>query len=279
MQIIFCLKEENQKKINSHRWFFNAFGQILQPNICVLLDVGTRPGPRSIYHLWNTFVIDSNVGGACGEIVVFKGKYGKKLLNHLGSFASAPPSVYLFYYYLRISGRAKLRIQDVQHPGQISVRQRQPRYRCTLTFPAALGNLCLGISLCFPERSVRTGILRCRTTNMERARYRSISSARHRCVYHLDFVPLPSHPNTMHAARCRCGCLHCKHVPRRGPREYLSLASDFFPILACFAPFSDLVLGAGIKARRVVGPPLCQVGLRRYGYSGSGADPVLNSSS
>ena len=96
VQIIFCLKEKNQKKINSHRWFFNAFGQILQPKICVLLDVGTRPGPGSIYHLWKTFDINSNVGGACGEIVVFSGKRGKKLLNPLGSFASAQPSVYLF---------------------------------------------------------------------------------------------------------------------------------------------------------------------------------------
>jgi chitin synthase len=25
-QVIFCLKEHNQKKLNSHRWFFNAFG-------------------------------------------------------------------------------------------------------------------------------------------------------------------------------------------------------------------------------------------------------------
>ncbi len=29
-QIIFCMKEKNQKKINSHRWFFNAFGPLLQ---------------------------------------------------------------------------------------------------------------------------------------------------------------------------------------------------------------------------------------------------------
>ncbi|KAI0250489.1 glycosyltransferase family 2 protein [Lactifluus subvellereus] len=83
VQIIFCLKEKNQKKINSHRWFFNAFGPILQPNVCVLLDVGTMPGPSSIYHLWKAFDINSNVGGACGEIVALKGKYGEKLLNPL----------------------------------------------------------------------------------------------------------------------------------------------------------------------------------------------------
>ena len=51
-QVIFCMKEKNQKKINSHRWFFSAFGPVLQPNVCVLLDVGTMPGPTSIYHLW-----------------------------------------------------------------------------------------------------------------------------------------------------------------------------------------------------------------------------------
>ncbi|KAH7927646.1 glycosyltransferase family 2 protein [Leucogyrophana mollusca] len=83
VQIIFCLKEKNQKKINSHRWFFNAFGPILLPNVCVLLDVGTMPGPRSIYHLWKAFDLNSNVGGACGEIVALKGKYGQYLVNPL----------------------------------------------------------------------------------------------------------------------------------------------------------------------------------------------------
>ncbi|THH18657.1 hypothetical protein EW146_g2370 [Bondarzewia mesenterica] len=72
VQIIFCLKEKNQKKINSHRWFFNAFGPILQPNVC-----GTSPGPTSIYHLWKAFDINSNVGGACGEIVALKGRWGE----------------------------------------------------------------------------------------------------------------------------------------------------------------------------------------------------------
>ncbi|CAG8802882.1 7240_t:CDS:2, partial [Racocetra persica] len=38
IQVLFCLKEKNAKKINSHRWFFNAFGPILEPNICVLID-------------------------------------------------------------------------------------------------------------------------------------------------------------------------------------------------------------------------------------------------
>ncbi|KAG8749705.1 hypothetical protein FRC12_013269 [Ceratobasidium sp. 428] len=77
------MKEKNKKKINSHRWFFNAFGPLLQPNVCILLDVGTRPGSKSIYHLWKTFDINSNVGGACGEIAAYKGKRWKALWNPL----------------------------------------------------------------------------------------------------------------------------------------------------------------------------------------------------
>ncbi|CAI7572349.1 unnamed protein product [Penicillium manginii] len=82
-QVIFCLKEQNQKKLNSHRWFFNAFGRALQPNICVLLDVGTKPEPSAVYHLWKAFDQDSNVAGAAGEIKAGKGKGMLGLLNPL----------------------------------------------------------------------------------------------------------------------------------------------------------------------------------------------------
>ncbi|ORY59657.1 glycosyltransferase family 2 protein [Pseudomassariella vexata] len=82
-QMIFCLKEKNQKKLNSHRWFFNAFGKALNPNVCILLDVGTKPGTNSLYHLWKAFDTDSNVAGACGEIKAMKGKWGLSLLNPL----------------------------------------------------------------------------------------------------------------------------------------------------------------------------------------------------
>ncbi len=82
-QIIFCLKEKNQKKLNSHRWFFNAFGKALTPNVCILLDVGTKPGPKALYHLWKAFDTDSSVAGACGEIVAGKGKGWLGLLNPL----------------------------------------------------------------------------------------------------------------------------------------------------------------------------------------------------
>ena len=45
--------------------------------------MGTQPGPTSIYHLWKAFDINSNVGGACGEIVADKGRFWANLLNPL----------------------------------------------------------------------------------------------------------------------------------------------------------------------------------------------------
>lgn len=83
VQMLFCLKEKNQKKINSHRWFFQAFGRVLDPNICVLIDAGTRPGGSSIYHLWKAFDLEPMCGGACGEIKAMLGPGGKNLVNPL----------------------------------------------------------------------------------------------------------------------------------------------------------------------------------------------------
>ncbi|KAJ7179148.1 glycosyltransferase family 2 protein [Mycena filopes] len=82
VQIIFVLKAKNQKKINSHRWLFNAIGKMLQPETCVLIDAGTKPGHKSIYYLWEAFYNDPHLGGCCGEIhAMIKG--GRKLLNPL----------------------------------------------------------------------------------------------------------------------------------------------------------------------------------------------------
>ncbi|KAJ6484988.1 glycosyltransferase family 2 protein [Mycena vitilis] len=82
VQVIFVLKAKNQKKINSHRWLFNAIGKILHPETCVLIDAGTKPGHKSIYYLWEAFYNDPHLGGCCGEIhAMIKG--GRKLLNPL----------------------------------------------------------------------------------------------------------------------------------------------------------------------------------------------------
>ncbi|KAK6454191.1 chitin synthase [Scheffersomyces xylosifermentans] len=83
VQVLFCLKEKNQKKINSHRWLFNAFCPILDPNVIILLDVGTKPDNHAVYNLWKAFDRDSNVAGAAGEIKAIKGKGWINLTNPL----------------------------------------------------------------------------------------------------------------------------------------------------------------------------------------------------
>ncbi|CAG8711429.1 11719_t:CDS:2, partial [Cetraspora pellucida] len=83
VQVLFCLKEKNAKKLNSHRWFFNAFAAQLKPNVCVLLDVGTKPSGTSVYHLWKAFDRDPGVGGACGEIKAELGTGWLNLINPL----------------------------------------------------------------------------------------------------------------------------------------------------------------------------------------------------
>ncbi|KAH9073362.1 chitin synthase-domain-containing protein [Lactarius deliciosus] len=70
-QIIFCMKEKNQ---NIKKFAWHNTEKHIQLNICVLLNVGTRPGYTSIYYLWKMFDLNSNVGGACGEIAVYKAK-------------------------------------------------------------------------------------------------------------------------------------------------------------------------------------------------------------
>ncbi|KAI9031195.1 glycosyltransferase family 2 protein [Hyaloraphidium curvatum] len=68
VQMMFLIKQQNTKKINSHRWFFNAFCPVLNPKVTMLIDVGTRPLDTSLYYLWKVFDRHPNVGGACGEI-------------------------------------------------------------------------------------------------------------------------------------------------------------------------------------------------------------------
>ncbi|TEY35141.1 hypothetical protein BOTCAL_0605g00040 [Botryotinia calthae] len=83
VQLLFCLKQKNTKKINSHRWLFNAFGRILNPEVTILIDAGTKPGSRSLLALWEAFYNDKNLGGACGEIHAMLGSRNSKLLNPL----------------------------------------------------------------------------------------------------------------------------------------------------------------------------------------------------
>ncbi|KAJ3381885.1 Chitin synthase, class 1 [Lobulomyces angularis] len=70
VQYVLCMKENNKKKIDSHGWAFNGFCPLLNPDVVVLLDMGTKPSVESFYHFWKHFDGDRSIGGVCGEIIV-----------------------------------------------------------------------------------------------------------------------------------------------------------------------------------------------------------------
>ncbi|GMF19752.1 unnamed protein product [Phytophthora fragariaefolia] len=70
IQLIYALKEHNAGKLNSHLWFFNAFSEQVLPTYTVLVDVGTIPGPTSIFKLIRSMDRNAQIGGVAGEIAV-----------------------------------------------------------------------------------------------------------------------------------------------------------------------------------------------------------------
>ncbi|CAG8612887.1 4040_t:CDS:2, partial [Racocetra persica] len=75
VQVMFCLKEKNAKKLNSHRWSFNAFAPLLGPKILHSYSF--------IYLIYPAFNRNSDIGSACGEIKVDLGHRWRNLLNPL----------------------------------------------------------------------------------------------------------------------------------------------------------------------------------------------------
>ncbi|CAG9332980.1 unnamed protein product [Blepharisma stoltei] len=70
LQMIFCVKQKNKRKLNTHLWFFGGFCEMLQPKYVMLLDVGTKPLDKSLFHLYEAMETDKRIAGCCGEITV-----------------------------------------------------------------------------------------------------------------------------------------------------------------------------------------------------------------
>ena len=68
LRLIFCVKQFNKRKLNTHLWFLGGFCEVVQPRFVMLLDVGTRPLPGSLFYLYDAMVSDEQVAGCCGEI-------------------------------------------------------------------------------------------------------------------------------------------------------------------------------------------------------------------
>ncbi|KAF5654402.1 CHS-3 chitin synthase 3 [Fusarium sp. NRRL 25303] len=71
----------NCGKLNSYRWLYNGFAKVLNPNITVHLDVGTKLGKRALFKLWKEFDLEPMLAAACGEISCSLGGNWLNILN------------------------------------------------------------------------------------------------------------------------------------------------------------------------------------------------------
>lgn len=69
LNLIFCVKHENKRKLNTHKWFLEGFCKRIDPLYIALLDVGTRPRAKGLYYLFKAMHYDRRVAGCCGEII------------------------------------------------------------------------------------------------------------------------------------------------------------------------------------------------------------------
>ena len=70
INFMFCVKQRNDGKINSHKWFFQGICKFLKPKFCFLLDIGTRPDHYAVQKLYQYMIRNKQAGGVCGEIEV-----------------------------------------------------------------------------------------------------------------------------------------------------------------------------------------------------------------
>jgi cellulose synthase/poly-beta-1,6-N-acetylglucosamine synthase-like glycosyltransferase len=70
INFIFAVKQRNDGKINSHKWFFQGLCKYLKPEQCLMLDIGTRPDKHALFKLYKYMQRHTFCGGCCGEIEV-----------------------------------------------------------------------------------------------------------------------------------------------------------------------------------------------------------------
>ncbi|KAH7148157.1 chitin synthase-domain-containing protein [Fusarium sp. MPI-SDFR-AT-0072] len=81
VQLMLLMKASNCGKLNSYRWLYNGFAKVLDPNITVHLDVGTKLGKQALFKLWKEFDIEPMLAAACGEITCSMNGNWLNLLN------------------------------------------------------------------------------------------------------------------------------------------------------------------------------------------------------
>ncbi|ENH75322.1 Chitin synthase 3, partial [Fusarium oxysporum f. sp. cubense race 1] len=81
VQLMLLMKTSNCGKLNSYRWLYNGFARVLDPNMTVNLDVGTKLGKQELFKLLKEFDLEPMLAAACGEISCSLGGSWLNLLN------------------------------------------------------------------------------------------------------------------------------------------------------------------------------------------------------
>ncbi|MEM1392998.1 MAG: glycosyltransferase family 2 protein [Cyanobacteria bacterium P01_H01_bin.150] len=79
--VIFCIKEENTGKLDSHWWFYNRLCPVIQPDYCIQMDVGTVPEDKTIQRLCQTLDYDKQCGAAAAAILTTPPKHLWKIVD------------------------------------------------------------------------------------------------------------------------------------------------------------------------------------------------------
>ncbi|KAE8149565.1 chitin synthase-domain-containing protein [Aspergillus avenaceus] len=88
IQMLFCLKEQSRGRVDTLDWVIRAFGNVIEPTMCVFLDPGTIVKKEALYHLWRALESEPLCAAACGQM---------EIRFSLKSFFSNPlPMVYHF---------------------------------------------------------------------------------------------------------------------------------------------------------------------------------------
>jgi chitin synthase len=66
LNVLLCVKHKNAGKLSSHALFFLGFCEFMQPDLCLLLDVGLKPLGNSIFEMFKYMDKRPNCGGTCG---------------------------------------------------------------------------------------------------------------------------------------------------------------------------------------------------------------------
>lgn len=87
LNFIFCVKQNNKRKLNSHLWLFGGFCPHIQPIYIMMIDVGTVPGNGALFSLYEAMATDHRIAGCTGEIKpldgsLFKGLVGYQIIEY-----------------------------------------------------------------------------------------------------------------------------------------------------------------------------------------------------